>query len=953
MTDASIQGVETISAASAGSGVTITLSGQTEGFAITGSSHGHTITGGSGADTIAAGGGNDTINIAAGSFVSGESIDGGAGTDTIVLTTPGDGVHIDFSVGTIANVENLTAPNGSGSDSYDQTITLSATQWAGLSSIDMNDGTDVLNVVASGDISADTTNPTLEEVETSNLVSTSGNDTIKLTGAQLDAILVGSSATINLGGGTGDTINLTSTSSRLNTLGVTDVSIQGVEAISAASAGSGVTITLSGQTEAFAITGSDQVDMITGGNGDDTILGGAGQDWLWGGAGNDTVTYDSSDNWIDGGAGNDTLLVNSGAAINLSSVIDRVNDFENVNASGSSGAVTLTGSSAANALTGGSANDTLNGGGGADMLNGGGGDDTLTGGAGNDAIDGGSGTDTVVFSGERTDYTVTQLGEGYRIVDNRDGSPDGTDTVTNVEYFQFSGVTFSASQLTNVAPVVNASSGSLAYVENQAASPIDTTLTVSDLNSTNLTGATVSITGNFMSGQDILEFITQNGITGSYDASTGVLTLSGTATVAQYQTALRSVTYFNTSDNPSGAPRTVSFQVDDGQTTNHASNVATATVTVTPVNDAAVLSSDTKPLTETDAPLTASGTLTISDVDSPASFVAQTATVGTYGTFAIDAAGAWTYTANSAHNAFVDGTTYTDTFAVRAADGTTTSVTVTILGTNDAPVLSSDTKPLTETDAPLTASGTLTISDVDSPASFVAQTATVGTYGTFAIDAAGAWTYTANSAHNAFVDGTTYTDTFAVRAADGTTTSVTVTILGTNDAAVLSSDTKPLTETDAPLTASGTLTISDVDSPASFVAQTATVGTYGTFAIDAAGAWTYTANSAHNAFVDGTTYTDTFAVRAADGTTTSVTVTILGTNDAPVIAYGTPVPFVENGIGSVYQVNATGVGALSYSLSGADASLFNISAVGTLPSRPPQTSRPRRTPTATISMTCS
>ena len=134
-----------------------------------------------------------------------------------------------------------------------------------------------------------------------------------------------------------------------------------------------------------------------------------------------------------------------------------------------------------------------------------------------------------------------------------------------------------------MAPVVNASSGSLAYVENQAASPIDTTLTVSDLNSTNLTGATVSITGNFMSGQDILEFITQNEITGSYDASTGVLTLSGTATVAQYQTALRSVTYFNTSDNPSGAPRTVSFQVDDGQTTNHASNVATATVTVAPV----------------------------------------------------------------------------------------------------------------------------------------------------------------------------------------------------------------------------------------------------------------------------------------------------------------------------------------------------------------------------------
>ena len=60
-------------------------------------------------------------------------------------------------------------------------------------------------------------------------------------------------------------------------------------------------------------------------------------------------------------------------------------------------------------------------------------------------------------------------------------------------------------------------------------------------------------------------------------------------------------------------------------------------------------------------------------------------------------------------------------------------------------------------------------------------------YGTFTIDADGAWSYTANSAHDEFVAGTTYTDTFSVAAADGTPTSVTVNILGTNDAAVLSS----------------------------------------------------------------------------------------------------------------------------------------------------------------------
>src|SRR2546423_5848178 len=98
-----------------------------------------------------------------------------------------------------------------------------------------------------------------------------------------------------------------------------------------------------------------------------------------------------------------------------------------------------------------------------------------------------------------------------------------------------------------------------------------------------------------------------------------------------------------------------------------------------------------------------------------------------------------------------------------------------------------------------------------------------------------------SSAHNEFVAGTTYTDTFSVASADGTLTSVTIHILGTNDAAVLSADTRNLTETNAAadISTSGTLTISDVDSPATFVAQAATVGSYGTFAIDTAGTSAY------------------------------------------------------------------------------------------------------------------
>src|SRR5207302_1426632 len=314
------------------------------------------------------------------------------------------------------------------------------------------------------------------------------------------------------------------------------------------------------------------------------------------------------------------------------------------------------------------------------------------------------------------------------------------------------------------------------------------------------------------------------------------------------------------------------------------------TVTIHGTNDAAVLSADVRNLTETNlaADISSSGTLTISDVDSPATFVAQAGKIGRYASSAINAAGAWTYTASSAHNEFAAGTTYTDTFSVASADGTLTSVTINMAGTNDAAVLSADVRNLTETNlaADISSSGTLTISDVDSPATFLAQAGTLVPYATLFRSAAGAWTYTASSAHNEFAAGTTYTDTFSVASADGTLTSVTINIAGTNDAAVHPADVHNLTETNlaADISSSGTLTISDVDSPATFVAQAGTLGTYGTFAINAAGAWTYTASSAHNEFAAGTTYTDTFSVASADGTLTSVTINIAGTNDAAVLS---------------------------------------------------------------------
>ena len=62
------------------------------------------------------------------------------------------------------------------------------------------------------------------------------------------------------------------------------------------------------------------------------------------------------------------------------------------------------------------------------------GDDTVTGGAGNDTIDGGEGTDIAIFSGNKSDYSITETGYAkYQVVDNQ--GIEGTDTLINIETF--------------------------------------------------------------------------------------------------------------------------------------------------------------------------------------------------------------------------------------------------------------------------------------------------------------------------------------------------------------------------------------------------------------------------------------------------------------------------------------------------------------------------------------
>jgi hypothetical protein len=111
---------------------------------------------------------------------------------------------------------------------------------------------------------------------------------------------------------------------------------------------------------------------------------------------------------------------------------------------------------------------------------------------------------------------------------------------------------------------------------------------VSDVDNEFLQLATVSISSGFLAGDVLSANVTGTSITTSYDATTGVLTLTGNDTLANYQQVLDSVTYISTSSDPtnsgSDTSRTISWVVNDGtlasttQTTTL--NLTASTVTV-------------------------------------------------------------------------------------------------------------------------------------------------------------------------------------------------------------------------------------------------------------------------------------------------------------------------------------------------------------------------------------
>ncbi|WP_125939803.1 Ig-like domain-containing protein [Mycolicibacterium grossiae] len=188
-------------------------------------------------------------------------------------------------------------------------------------------------------------------------------------------------------------------------------------------------------------------------------------------------------------------------------------------------------------------------------------------------------------------------------------------------------VTVAALPVPTTAPPVVATTPVKLYTAGGAPVVLDANVTVLDADSPTATKATVTVTAGYDPARDALAFTDTGSITGSWDAQTGVLTLSGTATIAEYQAALRSVTF---ASDALAAAKTVSIVVTAGGAASAAGVVAVTVATLPALTSApgVVATTPVKLYTSGGQPVVLDGTVTIVDVDSTG-VTKATVTIGT------------------------------------------------------------------------------------------------------------------------------------------------------------------------------------------------------------------------------------------------------------------------------------------------------------------------------------
>lgn len=285
-----------------------------------------------------------------------------------------------------------------------------------------------------------------------------------------------------------------------------------------------------------------------------------------------------------------------------------------------------------------------------------------------------------------------------------------------------------------------------------------------------------------------------------------------------------------------------------------------------------------------------------------------------FGTLSLNpTTGQWEYTLNNSAlpvQSLANGQLITDVFEVSVSAGgnltSTQQVTVTIIGTNDDPIISGiAVGELTEgdvDDADPTASETLTVSDVDTldthSWTIIDDGGGNGKYGVLTVNN-GVWEYTLDNSRDktqALGVGDKVTETFTIQVDDGNggiaKQEVVITINGTNDEPVVSGDSKGRVAEDSESLASvdGKLEVDDADGDSVSLSVTNGVGTYGSLSVDATGKWIYNIDNdlpSTQSLSKDEIKTEIFEIIADDGNggqvTYTITIDVIGTNDKPEI----------------------------------------------------------------------
>jgi VCBS repeat-containing protein len=504
------------------------------------------------------------------------------------------------------------------------------------------------------------------------------------------------------------------------------------------------------------------------------------------------------------------------------------------------------------------------------------------------------------------------------------------------------------------APVLTLSSAGVGYTEtagspSPAGPPADVAsgVTVSDADQAVIKGATVAITGGFAAG-DTLTFTPSGGITGSYNAATGVLTLTGNATFAQYQTVLDSVGFTTPGDNPDdygdNPTRTVSFTVFDGLIN---SDPAVATIAVNSANDAPVNTTGGPiSILEGSPPVAITG-LAVSDVDAdPAADTISVTLSATLGTIDVSDSAPGGLTAgqisgNGTGSVVLSGTQNQINATLSSANGVTytaasggvdalvmttndlghtgaggaqqdvDAVVITVIGTNDPPTAPA-TNSVTTAEDNTSAATAIGATDPDGDTlTYSEKPGAEAAHGTVTFDQAnGTFTYAPDPDYNG-------SDSFTILISDGQGGTdeqvVSVTVTPVNDAPDASA-TNSVTTAEDSASAATAIGASDVDGDTLAYSEKPGAGpAHGSVSFNqAAGTFTYTPAPNYNG-------SDSFTIVIDDGhggtAEQAVSVTVTGVNDAPTAPANGSVTTAEDTASAATAIGASDIDGdtLSYS----------------------------------------